>query len=62
VIVNEPMPTWKKDLEVHNSVLTVVQIFRSQKDKHAFRINGEYPEADQIAYSVGFVAWMSNLW
>jgi hypothetical protein len=43
VIVNNPMPNWSIILTRLNTLLSVVEVFRSDKNKYVFRVNGEYP-------------------
>jgi len=41
VIVNAPVATWSRDLRVHRAVVTVLEIFRSRRNKHLYRLNGD---------------------
>lgn len=43
VIVNKPMPDWARILRRFDAKVCVVEVFRSKKNKHTFRVNGEYP-------------------
>lgn len=43
VIVNVPRPEWVESLRANDAILSVVQIFRSFRNHHVFRVNGEAP-------------------
>jgi hypothetical protein len=43
VIVNVPVPTWRDALRPFNAALAVFQIFRSQFNRHIYRLNGDFP-------------------
>ena len=43
VIVNVPRPEWVESLRANEAILSVVQIFRSFRNRHVFRVNGEAP-------------------
>jgi hypothetical protein len=45
VIVNMPKPDWVLELNRWGASLTVVEIFRSDRNHHVLRLNGEYPSA-----------------
>lgn len=51
VIVNTLVPEWQKELKRHNAIVLFFQIFRSEKNKHIFRVNGDsplLPESDTV--------------
>lgn len=43
VIVNTPKPNWIEPLRRHDASLCVVEIFRSEKNEHVLRLDGERP-------------------
>jgi len=43
VIVNGPSPAWKEPLIKLNALLQIIEVFRSEKNHHIVRINGENP-------------------
>jgi hypothetical protein len=43
VVVNAPVPTWRDALRPFNAALAVFQIFRSQLNRHMYRLNGDFP-------------------
>lgn len=43
VVVNVPVPTWRDPLRPYSAVLAIFQIFRSQFNRHIYRINGDFP-------------------
>lgn len=46
VIVDSPRPDWQSALRPIGAQLTVFQVFRSEKNEHLFRVNGEPPRPD----------------
>lgn len=44
VVVNHPRPDWVPPLRAIGATLGIVEIFRSGKNQHSFRINGEQPQ------------------
>lgn len=44
VLVNVPRPSWQHPLATYDALLGVVEIFRSARNHHVLRINGEQPE------------------
>lgn len=44
VIVNRSMPNWIEPIRQYDALLTVVEVFRSGRNHHILRINGDYPE------------------
>lgn len=44
VILDGPNPEWAKMLAMYGASLSVFQVFRSDRNKHAFRVNGEQPK------------------
>jgi hypothetical protein len=43
VILNSPMPDWAAPLAVYRALLGVVQLFRSDRNKHLLLTSGDYP-------------------
>jgi len=43
VVVNLPCPHWVRPLRERDAFLSVVEIFRSDLDEHAIRLNGDQP-------------------
>ncbi len=43
VLVNSPQPEWQKELAPFGAIVTVFQVFRSDRNRHVFRANGDYP-------------------
>ncbi len=43
VVLNKPMPTWKQVLSTLGVKICIVEVFRSDQNRYAFRVNGEYP-------------------
>lgn len=43
VVVNGITPSWVAPLSKHNAILQVVEIFRSERNQHIFRVNGVSP-------------------
>lgn len=46
VIVNRNCPTWVEPIRRHNGLLNVVEVFRSDRNRHVLRINGDNPASD----------------
>lgn len=46
VVVNRSVPDWLEPIHRLDALVTVVEIFRSQKNEHILRINGDYPESE----------------
>jgi hypothetical protein len=44
VIVNKVMPDWIQPLSLYGALVAVVEVFRSEKNEHALRLDGDYPE------------------
>jgi len=44
VMVDSPQPSWTPELRPHGAIVTVVQLFRSKRNKHIVRLNGQSPE------------------
>jgi hypothetical protein len=44
IVVNTPMPEWIKSLSRWEAMLSVFQVFRSEKNKHIYRLNGFTPK------------------
>lgn len=49
VIVNKPDDDWRRELRRYDAHLMVFEIYRSQQNRHIFRIDGELP---RLAYGV----------
>jgi hypothetical protein len=45
VIVNAPTPQWVPSVARWGALLTVVETFRSERNHHVLRVNGDYPSA-----------------
>jgi hypothetical protein len=45
VVVNRGVPTWNDALSGLGALLMIVEVFRSDRNVHVLRINGDYPEA-----------------
>jgi hypothetical protein len=45
VIVNQYVPGWVQPLSAYSARLTVVEVFRSDRNRHVVRLNGDYPSA-----------------
>lgn len=43
VIVNKPVVDWVRIFRRFDVKVCVIEVFRSEKNKHVFRVNGEYP-------------------
>jgi hypothetical protein len=43
VVVNKPMPEWSRILTRFDARVCVIEVFRSNLNRHVFRLNGEYP-------------------
>lgn len=43
VLVDSPQLEWARELKPYAAIVTVLQVFRSEKNHHALRLNGEYP-------------------
>lgn len=49
VVANVPVPGWREAVQPYSAVVAVFQIFRSQLNRHIFRLNGDFPsENSQI--------------
>lgn len=44
VAVNQPMPDWIPALRGYDALLAVLEIYRSEKNDHILRANGDYPD------------------
>ena len=45
VIVNRYVAEWVQPLSRYGALLAVIEVFRSQRNRHVLRLNGEYPVA-----------------
>lgn len=43
VVVNQSVPNWVEPIHRFDGLLAIVEIFRSARNQHIFRINGDYP-------------------
>ena len=43
VVVNRSVPDWMDPIHGLDAIVTVVEIFRSDKNEHILRVNGDYP-------------------
>ena len=46
VVVNRSVPDWIDPMHRLDAIVTVVEVFRSDKNEHILRINGDYPESE----------------
>ena len=44
VVVNSNVPDWMEPIHRLDAMVTVVEVFRSDRNQHILRINGDYPE------------------
>jgi hypothetical protein len=62
VIVNQPMPDWVSPLKIIDSDVMYVEIFRSDSNKHVFRIEGEIPSISHDFISrCSFLPYLPNI-
>ena len=63
VVVNRSVPNWIEPLHKLDAILTIVEIFRSGRNQHILRVNGDYPEAaePQIATRCRLDGMLPNL-
>ena len=47
VLVNRNVPHWIEAIHRLDGIVTIVEIFRSERNQHILRINGDYPEAEE---------------
>jgi hypothetical protein len=45
VVVNRHVSGWVQPLAAYGALLAVVEVFRSDRNRHVFRLNGDYPAA-----------------
>ena len=43
VVVNQSVPNWVEPIRRFHALLAIVEVFRSARNQHIFRINGDYP-------------------
>ena len=48
VVVNRNVPDWIEPLHGLDAIVTVVEVFRSGRNQHILRINGDYPESEDV--------------
>ena len=46
VVVNRSVPDWIDPIHRLDAIVTVVEVFRSDKNEHILRVNGDYPESE----------------
>ena len=46
VVVNRNVPDWIQPIHRLDAIVTVVEIFRSDRNQHILRVNGDYPESE----------------
>ena len=46
VVVNRSVPDWMEPIHKLDAIVTVVEVFRSDRNQHILRINGDYPEGE----------------
>ena len=46
VVVNRNVPDWIEPIHRLDAIVTVVEVFRSGRNQHILRINGDYPEGE----------------
>ena len=63
VVVNRSVPEWVEPIHRLDAILTVVEVFRSSRNQHILRVNGDYPEAagSQIATRCRLDGTLPNL-
>jgi hypothetical protein len=44
VVVNAPRPEWARELKRYGALLTILEVFRSGRNRYLYRLNGEQPE------------------
>jgi len=44
VVVNKAVPQWLQPLSAYGAILAIVEVFRSDRNEHALRMNGDYPD------------------
>ena len=47
VIVNRNVPQWVEPIHRLEGIVTVVEIFRSDRNRHLLRVNGDYPQSEE---------------
>ena len=46
VVVNRNVPDWIEPIHRLDGIVTVVELFRSGRNQHILRVNGDYPEGE----------------
>ena len=46
VVVNRDVPAWIEPIHRLDAIVTVVELFRSGRNQHILRVNGDYPEGE----------------
>ena len=49
VVVNRNVPEWVEPIHRLDGLVTVVEIFRSWRNQHILRVNGDYPEGENAS-------------
>ena len=49
VVVNESVPSWREPIHRLDGLVTVVELFRSSRNQHILRINGDYPAGTDVS-------------
>ncbi len=52
VVVNAPCPSWRAELARFDALLATIEIFRSARNDHVLRLNGDYPTPPADGLSV----------
>ncbi len=53
VVVNRSVPSWIEPIRRLDGLVAIVEVFRSERNRHILRINGEYPprsDAREVSY------------
>ena len=53
VVVNRNVPSWVEPIRRLEGLVAVVEVFRSERNRHILRINGDYPsrsDASVVSY------------
>ena len=51
VVVNRNVPHWIEPLHKLDAILTVVELYRSDRNLHILRVNGDYPEVAEPQFA-----------
>lgn len=47
VVVNQSVPDWIEPIRRLDGLVAIVEVFRSEKNQHILRVDGDYPVGDQ---------------